>query len=277
MRLIFGKTTIHKFRPRNIKKKIKSLSWNLYLQFWKLTIKVILETKMIHRDIDSTSNELLKLHEKNSPIVLITSSLRVSKFPLSYTPTRSVFSEKKRLAQTKTSIESVLGNFPTSEIFLIDNSSEEEASLQALKIDSNVKTLTINSKVSRYLSKSPYKGLGEAYVTLALLKICKDEDSDFCKLSGRYHLTPNNKDLFPINRILFKNLNSSSITVFYAIGDKNIKQEWFLYLYENLWRLAKGAGIEDVFYSFTEKNGLQDSPMLFVEGLVSTDGSSISF
>jgi hypothetical protein len=139
---------------------------------------------MIHRDIDSISTQLFTMHKKNSPIVLITSSLRVSKSPLSYTPTRSIFSEIERLAQTKISIESALGNFPTSEIFLIDNSNVEEASLQELKINSNVKTLTINSKVSRYLSKSPYKGLGEAYVTLAMLKICKDEDSDFVSSQG---------------------------------------------------------------------------------------------
>ena len=109
-----------------------------------------------------------------------------------------------------------------------------------------------------------------------MLRICKDEETDFCKLSGRYHLTSKTKDLFPINKILFRTLNSSSVTVFYAIRDIKIKEEWFLYLGENLGRLAEGAGIEDVFYSFTEKNGLQESPILYVEGLVSVDGSSIS-
>jgi hypothetical protein len=217
------------------------------------------------------------MHKKDTPIVLITSSLRPSQFPLSYTPTRSIFSEAERMAQTKISIESVSRNFPDNEIFLIDNSNVGESFLQELKINSNVITLSIDSKVCRYLSKSPYKGLGEAYVTLALLRICKDEETDFCKLSGRYHLTSKTKDLFPIDKILFRTLNSSSITVFYAMRDKKIKEEWLAYLEENLCRLAEGAGIEQVFHSFTEKNRLQESPTLYVQGLVSVDGSSVSF
>lgn len=277
MRLDFVKSKIYKFRPQEIKSRIQSLRSRLYLTFWKLTLKLVMKTKLIDRDIHSASAELFKMHEKNTPVVLITSHLRVSKFPLSYITTRSVFSEAERLAQTKKSVDSAIENFPASEIFLIDNSNVDETSLQELKLSSNVRTLAINSKVSRLLSKSPYKGLGEACVTLALLRICKDEGADFCKLSGRYHLSPKTKNLFPINGILFKNSGPSSVTIFYALGDKEIKKEWFLHLHENLWRLATGAGLEEVFHSFTVINNLQDSPLLGVEGLVAVDGNRISF
>jgi len=265
-----------KLWPKSIANVVKNRSWKIYLLFWKILFILVLRTKVIHRDINSISTELMKIHKKDTPVVLVTSSLKVSRFPLSNSSTRSVFSLSERLAQTKLSIESALQNFPSSEIFLIDNSNVNETSLQELKLSQNVRIVSINNNISKLLSLSPYKGLGEAYITLALLGICKDEEFDFCKLSGRYVLTPKAKYLFPIKEILFKNLNRFSMTVFYALGTQNTKQLWYLYLYENLWRLSRGTSIEEVLYSFTHENSLRDSPKLYVEGSLSIDGSKVS-
>lgn len=270
------KTIYRKLWPKSIANVVKSRSWKIYLLFWKISFILVLRTRVIHREINSISTELMKIHKKDTPVVLITSSLKVSRFPLSNSSTRSVFSLSERLAQTKLSIETALQNFPSSEIFLIDNSNVNETSLQELKLSPNVRIVSISNNISKYLSLSPYKGLGEAYITLALLGICKDEEFDFCKLSGRYVLTPKAKDLFPIKEILFKNLNRLSMTVFYALGTQNTKQLWYLYLYENLWRLSRGTSIEEVFYSFTHENSLRDSPKLYVEGLLSIDGRKVS-
>lgn len=266
----------HILWPSRIARKIKPQIWKLYFILWKVFLTLIIKTKMIKRAINSASIELLAMHKKGTPIVLITSSLRVSRFLHSNGRTRSVFSLEERLAQTKLSIESALQNFPSSEIFLIDNSNVNKNFLQVLKLSPYVRIVSINNKISKYICISPFKSLGEAYVTLALLGICKDEQVDFCKLSGRYALTPKIKDLFPIKKILFKQVNQFAMTVFYAIGDQNIKQRWLHYLYENLWRLARGVSIEEVFYSFTQENSLQDTPKLYVEGLLSANGSSIS-
>jgi len=270
------KTMYRKLWPKGIAYVVKRLSWKTYLLVWKISFILILRTRLIHREINSISTELMKIHRKDTPIVLITSSLKVSRFPLSNSSTRSVFSLSERLAQTKLSIESAIQNFPSSEIFLIDNSNVNETFLQELRLCPNVRTVSISNKISKYLSLSPYKGLGEAYVTLALLGICQDENSDFCKLSGRYVLTPKAKDLFPIKEILFKNVNRLSMTVFYAVGSQITKQLWYLYLYENLWRLSRGTSIEEILYSFTYENNFQDSPKLYVEGLLSIDGRKVS-
>lgn len=271
------KTVFQKIRTQRASGVIRFLAQNLYLQSWHLALLLILKTKVIHRDIEYTSTKLRTIHKKEMPIVLITSCLRVSKLPLSYTPARSVFSEEMRIAQTKQSIESVLQIFPNSEIFLIDISNAQVNSLKQLEINPNVRTIQINSGISKYLSKSPYKGLGEAYITLAVLKICKDENSDFFKLSGRYTLTSRAKELLPIRDILFKTLNQTAVTVFYGIGNQSVKDAWCDYLSKNLTLLAKGVSIEQVFYSFTKERNLQESPSLHVEGLISVNGSHTSF
>lgn len=66
------------------------------------------------------------------------------------------------------------------------------------------------------------------------------------------------------------------MTVFYAVGSQITKQLWYLYLYENLWRLSRGTSIEEILYSFTYENNFQDSPKLYVEGLLSIDGRKVS-
>jgi hypothetical protein len=271
------KTLIQKLRTQSVGGVIRFFAQNLYLQSWHLALWLILKTKVIHRDIEFISTKLRTMHKKDMPIVLITSCLRVSKFPLSYTPIRSVFSEEVRIAQTKQSIDSVLQIFPNSEIFLIDISNVEETLLKQLELNQNVRAVQINSRIARYLSKSPYKGLGEAYITLAVLKICKGENLDFFKLSGRYTLTPRAKEILPIRDILFKTLNQTAVTIAYGIGNQSIKEAWCDYLTKNLTLLAKGVSIEQVFYSFTIGRNLQESPSLHAEGLISINGSYTSF
>ena len=271
------KTLIQKLRTQRSWGGIRFMAQNLYLQSWHLALWLILKTKLIHRDIELISTKLRTVHKKDMPIVLITSCLRVSKFPLSYTPTRSVFSEEVRIAQTKQSVESVLQIFPNSEIFLIDISNVEVKLLKQLELSPNVRAIPINSGISKYLSKGPYKGLGEAYITLAVLNICRDENIDFFKLSGRYTLTPRAKELLPIRDILFKTLNRTAVTVFYGIRNQSIKDAWCDYLAKNLTLIAKGESIEQVFYSFTIRRNLQESPSLHAEGLISINGSYTSF
>ena len=77
--------------------------------------------------------------------------------------------------------------------------------------------------------------------------------------------------------ILFKATNGWATTVFYGITNKELKNQWFDYLYRNLPLLAKGLALERVFYSFTRLNGLQASPTLNVQGFIGVNGKFESF
>jgi len=237
----------------------------------------MLKASLIQKDTKTSSNKIKRFNKLHKKVFLITSTLHISNSPLSYKPTRSVFSEEERIMQTKQSVDSILLNFPESDIFIIDNSKIDKIKLQILEVNSNVKIVNLNSKICHFLSKTPYKGIGEAYVTLVLLDIYKDDDSEFLKLSGRYELTSDVKFLFPIRGILFREINKTSITVFYGIGTQVLKKDWYNYLLKNLKLIARGRGIEEIFYSFTSTRGLTSSPNLFAQGMVSVDGSFVSF
>ena len=249
----------------------------LYLRVWMLPFDIMYKSKILLWDIRKSSNLLLSLHKNGNPIFFISSTITVPKLPLSYNSIRSVFSEEDRLTQTKLSIESAIQSFPDSEIFLIDNSKVSLAKLSELELGPNVRIVRMESLICKYLSKSPFKGLGEAFLTLAVLNFCKNDDSTFFKLSGRYTLTANAERKFPIDDILFRNNDDWAVTIFYGIGKKKIKSDWQCYLYQNLPLLAKGVALESVLSNFSKVHGFQGSPILHVEGFLSPTGDFISY
>lgn len=53
---------------------------------------------------------------------ILTSSIDISEKPLSYSPTRSVFSKEERFRQTMYSVSSIKSNYPDAKIFMVDSS-----------------------------------------------------------------------------------------------------------------------------------------------------------
>ena len=53
-------------------------------------------------------------------LVLITSIIATPNIPLSYTPTRSVFTHNERFEQTKYTIQSIKEKIPNAKIFIVE-------------------------------------------------------------------------------------------------------------------------------------------------------------
>lgn len=119
-------------------------------------------------------------------IILVTSVIKTSTNPLSYTPIRSVFNETERYEQTLKTISTIREKIPDCEILLIECSEiqdymEVELNKRVdhfLRVEENIETIT-----------GPHKGAGLATLLLGALNkfdISK-YDNIFC-ISGRYWL-----------------------------------------------------------------------------------------
>ena len=120
----------------------------------------------------------------NSILVLVTSVVSPTDDPLSYSPTRSVYSFSERLQQTKETIESIRSKIPGAQIVLVECSPPElVVELQPL-VDKFI-NLYPNDSIRRTL----HKGHGESLMVLAALNEIQDFIPDLIfKISGRYLL-----------------------------------------------------------------------------------------
>ena len=158
-------------------------------------------------------------------LVLVSSVINTSNKPLSYTPTRSVYSVQQRYEQTLDTIKS-LEKIKNKKILFVELSDIPEYENEIIsKVDFYKNIYKENKDIIEGL----HKGVGEA---LSILEGIKDIDlslyDNIYKMSGRYWLTDKfnyslwNND----NTMLYEDKKHNSIiTVLYKIN-KNQYKEW---------------------------------------------------
>lgn len=128
-----------------------------------------------------------------SVLVVIPSVVRTSSKPLSYTPTRSVFTHEQRFAQLLESIASVRRAIPQATVVVAEGGTLTDSELSTLKNQVDVfLDLTDNPQVVQGV-QSPYKNLGESRMLMEIFKRLSGmhlaPDASFIKLTGRYTIT----------------------------------------------------------------------------------------
>jgi len=201
-------------------------------------------------------------------LVLVSSVINTSNKPLSYTPTRSVYSVQQRYEQTLDTIKS-LEKIENKKILFVELSDIPEYENEIIsKVDFYKNIYKENKDIVDGL----HKGVGEA---LSILEGIKDIDltlyDNIYKISGRYWLTDKfNYSLWNNNdTMLYEDKKHNSIvTVLYKIN-KNQYKEWISTL-TNICYTSNPKAIEWIFKEHM-KNYTPINPV-GVSGYFSIDG-----
>lgn len=209
-------------------------------------------------------------------IFLITSTIRYSDRPLSYTQTRSVYSTDQRLEQTLQSIESVRTKVPGALVILLENSdiSVSETSILQNAVDWFVSFAHDTRSVK--FRDGPYKGAGELYMLMWIQEIVQHIDYHLMfKLSGRYWLS----DFFCLGNFrpdkfgFFMRDNSHS-TRLYCVP-KLLEATYQNQLKKTFGAAQKGVTIESLIMHGVPKEKIQLMDRLGVSGYIAPTGELI--
>jgi hypothetical protein len=162
-------------------------------------------------------------------LVIITSVLNISNNPLSYTPTRSVYSYEERLEQTFKTIDS-LSKIKNKKILFIETSDVPDEDEKIIKDKVNFYLNLNRDPVIKNSVDGIFKNSGEALQILAGLDTLDLSDFDnIIKISGRYWLNENfTYNIFDNENNIFK--ECESLTCFYTILYKVNKKYFSNYI-----------------------------------------------
>lgn len=160
-------------------------------------------------------------------LILISSVINITKKPLSYTTTRSVFSSEDRFDQTLKTIAS-LQVIPNRYVVLIEGSKINSAieSILCESVDRFIEVYRNSSWRIKRRIKGYYKSIAEGTLLIEGLKYFDiTQYENIYKISGRYYLTSD----FDINcwlgdDTIFWSDGYSYSTTFYKINRKDYQQ-----------------------------------------------------
>ena len=180
-------------------------------------------------------------------VFLITSTIRSSENPLSYTRTRSVFSAEQRLEQTLHSIESVRTKVPEALVVLLENSDLPTGETSVLQEAADWFVSFAQNAYATELRDGPFKGAGETYMLLWTQRIVQHFDYEkMFKLSGRYWLSDRFcLEDFPLGKFGFLMSGGTHSTRLYCVP-KCLEGMYRKQLEKTLVATQKGAGVEAV-------------------------------
>lgn len=208
-------------------------------------------------------------------LIIITSVINISKDPLNYTKTRSVYTPKERYEQTIKTIESCK-MIPNSEIVFIETSnidSQKEEKIKSL-VDNY-----FNFKDNEYIKKiidGTVKGAAEATQISECIKLLNiDEYKNIFKISGRYWFSESfDFDKYNnLDSVFLEGPNKTALaTVMYKVNNKH-----FSLYKETIEYCRKSSGmLEKDFVKFF-KDKCITYPKIGVAGNVSVDGNYIDW
>lgn len=212
--------------------------------------------------------------ESPRTLVLVPSVIIPTDNPLSYTPTRSIYTSEDRLHQTVKTLQTVREKIPGAHLVVLECSDLPVYYVKVL-IEQCDQFVNYNSNpgVREAVCNSPFKGYGEVR---ALLEYLMEEISDdlpydaIFKISGRYCLNDNfDLTVFTPGRncIHVHHDHGIGATTLYKMRSKD---EFVDALTASVPELLQGKGIEQVF--FRKVKDYLDVPTLGVEGYVSVSG-----
>jgi hypothetical protein len=118
--------------------------------------------------------------------VIITSVIETSKYPLSYSNVRSIYSAEQRFQQTLETIESVRRYIPTADILLVECSpTSKYTNAISEKVD-----YFLNLEFNEIVNNGLAKGKGEVTLLLYALDNIPKKYTYIYKITGRYVLQP---------------------------------------------------------------------------------------
>ena len=205
-------------------------------------------------------------------VVLVCSVIKTVTDPLSYTNTRSVFSQEERFLQKLETIRSVRAKIPNNYIVHL------ECSDLSYEYESVIRELVdeyINYNDNRVVSKAvkgPFKGLGESTTILEYIKGMNVMCENLWKISGRYVINGKFDLLKFKSGNCFKISSGMLSTVLYKIDGKAIT-EYVDALESCEEELKRGKGIEEVLTKkFTNVMTMDE---IGVSGKVAVDGNEL--
>lgn len=209
-------------------------------------------------------------------IFLITSTIRPSENPLSYTHTRSVFSAEQRLEQTLRSIESVRAKVPDALVVLLENSDLSTKEVSVLQNVADWFVLLSQDAQAIELRDSFHKGAAEAYMLLSIQNVLMYFDYRIMfKLSGRYWLSERfDIHNFPSDRFGLLLRGGVYSTRLYSVP-KALNVLYCRQLDKAMRETLKGAGIEVVIMQGVPSDKIMSLEYLGVQGYISPNGEFI--
>jgi hypothetical protein len=204
-------------------------------------------------------------------LIIITSVINISRNPLDYTKTRSVFSTQERYIQTILTIKS-LNKMTNRKILFIEGSEIDKEYENTIRSNVDFFIQTKNDHRLKPIIDGLSKGSAEAALTIEALKCINIEEYDnVFKISGRYHLNDSYREsIFEEKLSIFKLSGGSYCTTLYKIN----KKDYDLYIKTLDKAFESGKMYEIVFFDAFFKIA-KEIDNLGVSGEVSVDGNHI--
>ena len=203
-------------------------------------------------------------------LFVVTSVINPTLAPLSYTTTRSVFTEQERFSQTMETIASIKQKLPKAKIAFLECSNISPEFEHELKkqVDFYVNYYS-NKKILEAVT-SPYKGIGECYALRKFLEVYPlDNIKRLYKISGRYRLNDNfNYTNYDNNENNFKRISCGFATTLYKI-EYPYFFDYIQALEKSVPLMRQGYGVEMVLGGFMPH--VKEIELLGIEGLVGVD------
>jgi hypothetical protein len=204
-------------------------------------------------------------------LIIITSVINISKNPLDYTKTRSVFSTQERYIQTILTIKS-LDKMTNRKILFIEGSEIDKEYENTIRSNVDFFIQIKNDHRLKPIIDGLSKGSAEASLTIEALKYINIEEYDnVFKISGRYRLNDSYREsIFEEKLSIFKLSGGSYCTTLYKIN----KKDYDLYIKTLDKAFESGKMYEIVFFDAFFKIA-KEIDNLGVSGEVSVDGNHI--
>ena len=211
-------------------------------------------------------------------LTLITSIIDTPNKPLSYTPTRSVYTKQERFDQTKYTIETIRLKIPDNKIIMVECSqlTQEEREYFINNTDYFINLYDKNDDRIIERIHSISKSLGESTMTKYALEYIIENNIDFknlFKISGRYWL--NDKfiyDVFNNNYPVINFINddtNNALTSLYKIP-KNMIYDFYLFIKQSDYLFYNCIGYENFFALFLKNyTDIKINKVMGVSGYIS--------
>jgi hypothetical protein len=217
-------------------------------------------------------------------ITLITSVIDTPNIPLSYTPTRSVFTKEIRFEQLKKTIATIREKIPDNRIILIECSllSEDERQYLTNAVDYFLNIYDTDDQLLIQRMFTASKAMGEGTMTIYALQYLLSQNikyDNFFKISGRYWLNDSFSYQIYDNSmscIRYIDFDYNVYTCFYKLSNDE-SFIWLDYLRNSEKEFINCMGYELIFAQFLKSLNRKICIVnnLGVNGYISIDGNYI--
>lgn len=215
--------------------------------------------------------------------VMVSSLIKITDAPLTYSKIRSVYSHEERFEQTLKTIESVRKYIPNATICLVDCSQFTENEENILHSSCDYVLNLYDTQLRNTLRYSNSKSQCEGLQTLVVIQFIKQNNitfNNFFKITGRYTLNEQfdysifNRDM-NVGRIQ-PDMTTYFLTSFYKLTPSAVHNLYNLFRSDIIQQAFKhGVAYEECFLFFvkTEPNTLYLDKAIGIDEFLSVNGA----